>query len=302
MRRKVNKVGQNTLTLSLPNKWVKEQNIKKGDELEVKINQNQLCISKDEETALPQKEISINLTEADKTIVRSILGAYYQKGYDLIRVTFEDDKIFKAIKEAVNTLIGFEIVDRTSNNCVIKSYLMEAPEELSNVMNKLINITKTLQQMVKEDYINGKYERLEDIEEYRFSGWKLRDLSMRIISKKNISRESKHEYLTLLWTLEKINRNYKRLYCALKDNNFKKNQKILVYYDKVSEFYDFFSRCLLKKDVKNSEHINKEHDKLVKEAFEILEGLKKDSIIMTYLLENVRRMQDMASPIVMINY
>jgi hypothetical protein len=155
---------------------------------------------------------------------------------------------------------------------------------------------------VREDYAKGKYERLEEVEDYRFTGWKLRDLSMRIVSKKNISKESKHEYLLLLWTLEKINRNYKRLYCALKENDFKKNAKILAYYDKVSEFYDFFSKNLLKKDVKISEHINTEHDILEKEAFEILMELKKDSVVMTYLLENVKRMQDMASPLLMINY
>ncbi|MCK5630481.1 MAG: AbrB/MazE/SpoVT family DNA-binding domain-containing protein, partial [Nanoarchaeota archaeon] len=35
MKRKVNKVGQNTLTVSLPSKWVKKLNIKPGDELEL---------------------------------------------------------------------------------------------------------------------------------------------------------------------------------------------------------------------------------------------------------------------------
>ena len=35
MKRKVNRVGQNTLTISLPAKWAKNNNIKPGDELEI---------------------------------------------------------------------------------------------------------------------------------------------------------------------------------------------------------------------------------------------------------------------------
>ena len=35
MKRKINLVGQNTLTVSLPTKWAKRYNLKKGDEVEV---------------------------------------------------------------------------------------------------------------------------------------------------------------------------------------------------------------------------------------------------------------------------
>ena len=35
MKRKVNRVGQNTLTVSLPSKWARKYNIKAGDEIVV---------------------------------------------------------------------------------------------------------------------------------------------------------------------------------------------------------------------------------------------------------------------------
>ena len=35
MKRKINRVGQNTLTVSLPTKWVKKIGIKQGDELDI---------------------------------------------------------------------------------------------------------------------------------------------------------------------------------------------------------------------------------------------------------------------------
>ena len=46
MKRKVNRVGQNTLTVSLPSKWVKENDVKQGDELEIIEEHNKILLSK----------------------------------------------------------------------------------------------------------------------------------------------------------------------------------------------------------------------------------------------------------------
>ena len=45
MKRKVNKVGPTTLSITLPSKWVKENNIKKGDELELDLKNNNISIT-----------------------------------------------------------------------------------------------------------------------------------------------------------------------------------------------------------------------------------------------------------------
>ena len=47
MKRKIVQHGQSTLTLSLPSKWVKKNNIKKGQLLDVNVSEKGLLISLD---------------------------------------------------------------------------------------------------------------------------------------------------------------------------------------------------------------------------------------------------------------
>jgi phosphate uptake regulator len=299
MKRKVSQIGSVTLMVSLPSKWARAHGLKKGDEVSLIETENGICITAGNELTSSLKETTIPLTSENEISVRSILGALYRKGYDVINVQFDKEIIYRSIKDAVNNLIGFEIVDRKPGSCTIKSYVQETPDEFINTKNKMINTIKTMQDIVREDYIKGDFSRMEEVQDYRFSCWKMRDLSMRIITKKNMFKENTSAHILIIWTLQIINRNYKRMYKILKENSISMNKDTLGFYDEVTAFFDYFAKTT-RKDISRLEHLHKEHDALVSKAFTLLLKGRKDSLMITYLLENIRRIQDMISSLTMV--
>ena len=45
MKRKIIKQGHNTLTMTLPSEWVKQLNLKAGDEIDLTEDRGSLCIN-----------------------------------------------------------------------------------------------------------------------------------------------------------------------------------------------------------------------------------------------------------------
>lgn len=162
MRRKVSLIGPATLSVSLPSKWAKANNVKKGDEVEVVETENSLeiCTSKVHKDATTS--IDINPTEPffNRTIHR-----FYTKGYNEIRINFRDKKDLGNIEKYVQTIVGFEIVEQGENYCILKSIAEESKEEYGVIFKRMINITITMGKSMIESISKQEYERLENISE-----------------------------------------------------------------------------------------------------------------------------------------
>jgi hypothetical protein len=301
MKRKINLVGQNTLTVSLPSKWVSSHNIKKGDEINLDEDGQQLILSIGEKQGR-EKEIDIKVDSGNWRYIRLILGSIYKKGYTTIRVSFDKEDVFKQIEKSVNFLMGFEIFEHKPGFCLIKCMAIPVEEEYKNTISKIVNTTKTMRVIVKEDYLKGKYERFEEVDNYRNSGWKFRDYAMRIAMNGESANPISHSLVTIVWSIEKINRNYKRLYQLMMESKSKKSDEIVKFMDEFDSYYEFLVQHLHKAELKDVEHLNSEHDRLTAKGFTLLSLIKKDHFIIMLLMENIARIQDMCSSLVMINY
>jgi len=108
MKRKINKVGHNTMTISLPSEWVKQNNLTKGDELEVKEDGRQLIVGCDNKKK--EKDIHIHVKSHEEFMGRLITGPYII-GYNSIKITYEDSKVYEKILRSSNKILGFEIIE-----------------------------------------------------------------------------------------------------------------------------------------------------------------------------------------------
>ena len=109
-KRKLVKQGAATHMISLPSKWVKDNNLKKGDEVEVENLDKNLVISI--EAPKKKTEISIKLSGLTETSIRTLITNTYRTGYDKITVELENSEQFKILKKIIETLlIGFEIIN-----------------------------------------------------------------------------------------------------------------------------------------------------------------------------------------------
>ena len=85
-----------------------------------------------------------------------------------------------------------------------------------------------------------------------------------------------------------------------KENKIKKNDKILKLYDELTKSELFFFEALQHPEVEKTEQLHIQHDEMVQKILHILPESKENSLVLSYILENVRRIQDMISMLVMI--
>ena len=85
MRRKVIKQGHNTLTVTLPGKWVNKMGIKPGDELDVTDQDRGLLISTEKGPNL--SSITVDISDLTPALIWRYILSAYRAGYDEIRVT-----------------------------------------------------------------------------------------------------------------------------------------------------------------------------------------------------------------------
>src|SRR3990167_8185350 len=95
MKRKVVKQGAATLMVSLPSKWAKKYNLKKGDEINIEELDNNLVLSK--ESVSGKRRTSINLTNHTESAIRTAITNTYRAGYDLVTVQFGTEHQYRAL-------------------------------------------------------------------------------------------------------------------------------------------------------------------------------------------------------------
>src|SRR3989338_3866649 len=147
MQRKVNQIGPSTLMVSLPSKWTKKYNVKKGDVVNVNEEGNSLHINIENSTAA-KKKATITLNQANTTLARYYLAAAYRAGIDEIEIeiprsTIRDEKqnkeinVHEFLRTALDNFVGMSIVRNTPNLCVIKEIAAMKQEEFDTMHRRI---------------------------------------------------------------------------------------------------------------------------------------------------------------------
>ncbi len=161
-KRKLVKQGATTHMVSLPSKWIKANNLKKGEEVEVEEKQNSIVVSLDPKKS--KRPIQVDLASPTNISIRTILINSYRLGYDKITISFKDKKAIETIQNTVrDDLVGFEIVRKTENRCEIENVTEPSKDQFDSILSKIfVNIKDLLK--VTEDMLQGKRHEFEGIE------------------------------------------------------------------------------------------------------------------------------------------
>ena len=119
MQRKLIAHGESSLTLALPMPWIKENNLKKGDEVEVENHSGNLVISTKKH--YEKKKIDLDVTNS-KLMFRRIIGAAYKCGYNEITISFSTHEELREIQKLIREQFsGFEIINQKKSSITIKN-------------------------------------------------------------------------------------------------------------------------------------------------------------------------------------
>ncbi len=147
MQRKVNQIGPSTLMVSLPSKWVKEHNVKKGDALEVLEDGKSLHIYT-EKNNIEAKKVHVKLEQENAALARYYLAAAYRSGADEIEIhlsknTIRNDKegkdedVHDFLQRAMENFIGMGIIRNTPSLYIVKELATIKEQEFDTTLRRV---------------------------------------------------------------------------------------------------------------------------------------------------------------------
>ena len=159
MKRKVNRVGQNTLTVSLPSKWAKKYGVNVGDELEVVEEGGSLLVGA--KVTLLKKEINVKILSSKYEFVKALIRNLYIHGFEKVKINYNSKLNYTYISKAVNELSGFEIIKETDKDCIIETISEIKSDKFTLFYNKLFQIAITILEILEK----GLKERANKVDQ-----------------------------------------------------------------------------------------------------------------------------------------
>nr|MBI4156766.1 phosphate uptake regulator PhoU [Candidatus Woesearchaeota archaeon] len=272
MKRKVSLIGPSTLMVSLPSKWVKENNIKKGDELEIlEDNKNlKIVINKTDKKLVANFDVS-NL---DKMLYKFV-AALYKAGFDEVKLIYNTPEQLKIIYGVLNQVcIGYEIVEEGNKFVIIKQISEVKEEDFENVLRRLFQLLISISEDGLKAIEKNDKSSLNELTLRDYNINKNADFCRRCLNKNKAYGPIYH----IIEQLERIGDAYKDMFNELTKNK-KQGKEIINYYKNINIFLNHFHITYYKYNDLKLEEMYKIKKKLDKDSKEIYEELGKDDIL-----------------------
>ena len=297
MKRKVVRHGSATLTISLPSKWAKKFDIKRGDELEIEEEGGSLTISTEKDLRLNEGEFVID--HGTTSYIRSIISNSYKKGYDVINLKFEEPNIIVTIQKVVDGLLGYEIVEQGQGYCIIKNVAPGLETEFESMLKKSFFMTLTMGEICLKDIQDKELKNYEEIRQMKDNITKFTNFCKRLTNKTKKNLDSNSFAYLIIWSLEKIANEYKYIYrYSSKYAQIQSSKKTLDYFKNTNQLLRLYFDGFYKKENKIIKNITTLKDQyLYQDFYDILKQTKHlDSVVIHHLANIIRRVYDMTGP------
>jgi phosphate uptake regulator len=297
MKRKVNLVGQNTLTVSLPSDWVKKNNIKKGDEIDINVNGDILQFFLG--NIKLSKGAIIEIDKSTQSFTKSIISNCYKKGYDEIKIKYLDEEASLDVQKAVDSLLGMELLDSEEGYSIIKNVAIGMVSEFDPMLKKSFNLVINLSKKILENVQNNNFEDYENIYNINFLITKYTDFCKRLLNKNDKHKDNFIFLYLITHNLEKISNQYKYIAEFGYNNKTEKfSQETIKFLKDVNDMFELFVQAYYSKNKSKIKEMNNIKNKLLRDQlYKIRKKATKDDIIVIHFTASIiRKCADMTGP------
>ncbi|MFA6022666.1 MAG: AbrB/MazE/SpoVT family DNA-binding domain-containing protein [Candidatus Pacearchaeota archaeon] len=227
MRRKVIKQGHNTLTITLPNEWVKRFSIQPGSEVDIIEKDNGLFINSEKNHIIKRAEFDI--TGMDIPTIWKYFMSIYREGYSEVLVKFEPNiqidnpykflsqhklsiklnkktekkPIIEALQGFVNRFIGFEIVEHGKDYILIKEMGEMTSKEFDNSLRRVFLLIQEMAEETEEAIRTNNPKILSHMYDVDINLDKFHDYCIRVLNRQGYKETRKTSLLfATLYLLE----------------------------------------------------------------------------------------------------
>ncbi|MFX1293761.1 MAG: hypothetical protein ACFFD2_02710 [Promethearchaeota archaeon] len=144
--RKLVKWGSSkTLIMSLPRNWTKKYNLTEENEVQVWENPDGSLLILPLQFNIENQELEVNLKSdryQEEQMLSYIIQTKFLDGNDIIRISSKEpftDSRYKEITSIVSDLIGFEILQKTPNEIVLKDIMSFKETSIKELVNMVSN-------------------------------------------------------------------------------------------------------------------------------------------------------------------
>jgi len=284
MKRKINRVGQNTLTVSLPADWVKRNNIKQGDEIEATEKGKNIIFGY--EIKPENKKITIELKSSHQIYISSILRNLYIHGFDKITINYNSANDYLTISKCIRDFTGFEITRESKEGCVIESISEIKYEQFKMFYNKMFQLIISMQELLGKA-LKGNISKEDKIlmDDFNSSSIKYSSTCRRSLTKNKVLNDD--SAITMFGNgtlLIMIARTHASCYEFIYKNKLKVSEDTKNFFKEVNGLYLELYNLHLKKNM-GSMSISEYREKIISEKLPILltRSSGKSSMVLYYL-------------------
>lgn len=286
MKRKLVQQGPSTLMVSLPISWVKANNLKKGDEVEIKEEDKWLQLFAREY----QKPYEKRYFDFEKVVrlTERIINSCYRKGIDEIQIKFPNSDVFHEIQNALQEVVGFEIVEQTENTCVLKSVSSSGIEEFDAILRRMFLMLMEMSELILDALQKKEFDRLQEIKlleitNNRFSAF-LRRLLNKSVYKDRITTV---QLYILSRDLEKIADQYKHICTYCYKNKIILTKESAQLFDEINKYVRHFYNLFYDNNLEKIQQFVLQKDKLMQKCLELIDKAILDKNRNMHVIHNL---------------
>ncbi|MBI2630252.1 AbrB/MazE/SpoVT family DNA-binding domain-containing protein [Candidatus Pacearchaeota archaeon] len=298
MQRKIVRHGNSTLTISLPAKWAKVNNLKSGQQLNIETIKDNIIIS-------PKSKyfdsIETDLSENEEWYIGRIIRHLYTSGYDEITIHYSKPNQLALIRKDLGFLTGLEVIESKPNYCKLKCTISVDESEYDTLIKRVLWLILSQFDYFIEDCKNEKTTNHEEVKEIFNTFRKLCNVCRRLINKRHIydSINSRYAYDFINGLIE-ISLYIKYSYdYIVKEGKLKLTEDEFNLVQKTREMYYELLIAYQNTNVEKTRVCFESRQAMFDEILNIFK--QKNPVIMHYFLIIIRNLTPMGNHILMLN-
>lgn len=269
IKRKIIQIAGSTQLVSLPRKWCKENNVQKGDEVEIISKGSRLMVDLGKEDSTDNKTATLNLDGMEQYL-KYLLHDYYQKGYTELVFTYKEEKTALEVQKILHEeMIGFEIVEQKPNSCVVRAVAGALASEFDTLLNRAFNVTLSMFDGIVDVLRTGNILPINSLVYMEATNNKYCMFCIRVLNKNLVLEENTNYLYAIIQRIERLGRELK-FFCyrllTLPNELKEMRPEVLQIFEELQSMLHESYRLMNEFDLKEALAIFDRRLKLVKES------------------------------------
>ena len=297
LKRKVIQIANSTQLISLPRKWTLKYGIKKGDEIEVEEDGSKIIVST--EKIQDSGNIEVDITGADRDFLLFLIRSLYIKGYNEIKLIFNNPLIdhhrihkkvtvISEIHIEMNRLTGIEVIQQHENFCILKVLSESSIKDFDVILRRLFLLVKDASDDLVKGIIENDRYLVGTLEEKHNTITKFMASGLRLLNKfGHPNHKNTFLYWLIIECLDNINDILKETARDILKLNIKisKNCEHILQRinNSIAEYYNFFYKF----DYKLVEKISTERYGISDDIKKLSKKLSKEELILVMSMARI---------------